>query len=54
MDGEGKPYVPTYPTVPQLENQKASTASEATELAADFNSLLEKLKSAGLMKPDSE
>lgn len=54
VDGEGKPYVPTYPTVPQMENQKASTASEATELMTDFNNLLEKLKTSGLMKPDSE
>lgn len=35
------------------ENQAASTASDVAALAADFNSLLAKLKAAGLMAADS-
>jgi hypothetical protein len=39
--------------LPQAENQADSTASDISEITADFNSLLAKLKSAGLMAIDS-
>ena len=39
---------------PQAENQAASKATSIADLKADFNSLLENLKTAGLMKVDSE
>ncbi len=39
---------------PQAENQAASKATSIADLKADFNSLLENLKTAGLMKADSE
>lgn len=38
---------------PKAENQAGSTATTIADLKADFNSLLEKLKSAGLMESDS-
>lgn len=38
---------------PKAENQADSTATTIADLKADFNSLLEKLKTAGLMKSDS-
>ena len=34
------------------ENQAASTADNIAGLLADFNALLEKLKTAGLMEPN--
>ena len=40
--------------LPQAENQAASTATSIADLKADFNSLLENLKTAGLMKADGE
>ena len=42
------------PTSPKAENQADSTASDVAGLKADFNSLLAKLKAAGLMEPDAE
>lgn len=39
---------------PQAENQAESKATSIADLKADFNSLLENLKAAGLMKADSE
>ena len=39
---------------PQAENQAASKATSIADLRADFNSLLENLKTAGFMKTDSE
>ena len=39
---------------PQAENQAASKATSIADLKADFNSLLENLKTARLMKADSE
>ena len=39
---------------PQAENQAASKATSIADLKADLNSLLENLKTAGLMKADSE
>ena len=39
---------------PQAENQAASKATSIADLRADFNSLLENLKTAGFMKADSE
>lgn len=39
---------------PQAENQTESKATSIADLKADFNSLLENLKAAGLMKADSE
>ena len=38
---------------PVAENQAPSVATTIADLKADFNSLLEKLKSAGLMEGDS-
>ncbi|GAB6170815.1 hypothetical protein JCM15765_02930 [Paradesulfitobacterium aromaticivorans] len=52
---DGKLYVPTYPSIeeiPVLENQANSTASDIAGLVTDFNALLSKLKSAGLMAAD--
>lgn len=37
---------------PVAENQTPSVATTIADLKADFNSLLEKLKSAGLMEGD--
>lgn len=42
------------PSFSPCENQADSTATTIADLKADFNSLLEKLKSAGLMVADSE
>ena len=39
--------------LPKDENQAASTAADVLGLLADFNALLTKLKSAGLMENDS-
>lgn len=52
-DGEGKLYVPTYPSVPVAGNQADSAASDVAGLLADFNALLAKLKAAGLMSADA-
>jgi len=38
--------------LPQAENQADSTASTIADLKSDFNSLLSKLKSSGLMEDD--
>jgi len=54
----GKLYVPGYPTIPETqtipvaENQTASTAATVEALVTDFNALLAKLKSAGIMAAD--
>lgn len=37
---------------PQAENQADSTATTIADLKSDFNSLLSKLKSSGLMEDD--
>ena len=37
-----------------MENQAASTATSVADLKADFNSLLTKLKGAGLMAADAD
>ena len=53
---DGILYVPTYPSVPEpsiAENQAASTAEDIAGLLSDFNALLVKLKTAGLMAADS-
>ena len=39
---------------PQAENQSASKATSIADLKADFNSLLENLKIAGLMKAEHD
>ena len=55
IGADGNLYVPAYPTVPEVPvatNQAASTAEDVTTLLADFNSLLTKLKAAGLMAAD--
>lgn len=39
---------------PKATNQVASTATELADLKTDFNNLLTKLKTAGLMEADSE
>jgi hypothetical protein len=57
IGGDAKLYVPTYPTVsevPVAANQTLSTAEDITELVEDFNALLAKLKTAGLMAPDEQ
>ena len=46
-----KLYAPAYP---KALNQVASTAAELADLKSDFNDLLTKLKTAGLMEADSE
>ncbi len=38
---------------PKAENQADSTATTIADLKTDFNSLLEKLKTAGLMESDN-
>ena len=38
--------------LPKAENQADSTASTVADLKSDFNSLLSKLKSSGLMEDD--
>ncbi len=38
--------------IPVLENQAESTAEDIETLVLDFNSLLSKLKAAGLMEKD--
>ena len=38
--------------LPKAENQTDSTASTIADLKSDFNSLLSKLKSSGLMEDD--
>ena len=38
--------------LPVLDNQAASTAATAEDLVTDFNALLTKLKTAGLMISD--
>ena len=38
--------------LPQAENQADSTASTVADLKSEFNSLLTKLKSSGLMEDD--
>lgn len=55
IGADGKLYVPTYPVVPEIPaaaNQADSTATDATGLVTDFNTLLAKLKAAGLMAAD--
>ena len=47
VDGEGKLYVPA---VPQAETQADSEGGDVDTLKNDLNSLLAKLKAAGLMK----
>lgn len=42
------------PSFPSAENQADSAATTIADLKADFNSLLEKLKTAGIMKNDNE
>ena len=42
------------PASPKAENQADSEATDVAGLKADFNSLLAKLKAAGLMEPDPE
>jgi hypothetical protein len=52
---DGKLYVPTYPTIPEIPVAANIPASEATTLElllADFNALLAALKTAGLMAAD--
>lgn len=44
----------TLEGLPKAANQAASTAAELADLKTDFNNLLSKLKTAGLMEADSE
>ena len=43
----------TLTGLPKAANQVASTATEISDLKNDFNNLLTKLKTAGLMEADS-
>ena len=43
----------TFNGFPKAENQADSTATTIADLKTDFNSLLEKLKTAGFMESDS-
>jgi hypothetical protein len=55
IDEDGILYVPTYPVVPETpvaDYQAPSTAEDISGLLADFNALLTKLKTAGLMISD--
>ncbi len=53
VDEEGTLYVPTYPeAITPAANQADSTATDAAGLVTDFNALLAKLKTAGLMVAD--
>lgn len=57
IGADGKLYVPTYPVVPEIpvaEYQADSTAEDLPTLLADFNALLAKLKTAGLMAAEPE
>jgi|BioPla2DNA2_1021312.scaffolds.fasta_scaffold10397_9 hypothetical protein len=50
-------YVPTYPVVPDIpvvEYMADSVAEDLPTLLADFNALLAKLKTAGLMAAEPE
>ena len=52
IDEAGLLYVPTYPSVPaipMMDNQVDSVATEIAALVLDFNALLLKLKTSGLM-----
>ncbi|OSB17036.1 hypothetical protein B2H94_12715 [Clostridium sporogenes] len=60
---DGKLYAPTYPTdatesvsglVKMAANQADSIAEDTATLVTDFNTLLAKLKAAGLMAADEE
>ena len=42
----------TFNGFPKAENQADSTATTVADLKSDFNSLLSKLKSSGLMEDD--
>lgn len=54
IGSDGKLYVPTYPDeVTPAANQADSTASTIAALKDDFNALLAKLKTAGLMVADA-
>lgn len=53
VDEGGTLYVPTYPeAITPAENQADSTAEDVEGLVTDFNTLLAKLKAAGLMTAD--
>ena len=54
IGSDGKLYVPAYPdAVTPAANQADSTASTVAALKDDFNALLVKLKTAGLMVADT-
>ena len=52
IGSDNKLYVPTYPAVPVVANQPASTAEDVATLVTDVNNLLAALKTAGLMAAD--
>lgn len=57
IGADGNLYVPTYPVVPEVpvaEYMADSTAEDLPTLLADFNALLAKLKTAGLMATEPE
>ena len=55
IDETGLLFVPAYPSIPEIPVMANQANSEATEIAAlvsDFNALLLKLKTSGLMAAD--
>ena len=54
IGSDNKLYVPTYPEVLAAANQADSTATTIALLKDDFNALLAKLKTAGLMEAEAE
>ena len=55
IGANNKLYVPSYPVVPAdaiADNLAASTAADYAALLLDFNELLTKLKTAGIMVAD--
>lgn len=55
IGSDNKLYVPAYPVIPEAAvaaNQAASESATVSALKDDFNALLTKLKTAGLMAAD--
>ena len=52
---DGKLYVPTYPTIPEIPvaANQAESVETTNPTVAEFNALLAKLKDAGLMAADA-
>lgn len=52
IGSDDKLYVKTYPTILVIENQALSVAEDIGTLVTEFNALLSKLKTAGIMVDD--